>query len=85
MTIADINESRLDFAESLGLQTAVSGSEALLRQQKAFDFVADATGIAAVAEAMIPLVADGGTALFSVSARRMPVSRLRLSKSSGGS
>ncbi|WFS67352.1 D-altritol 5-dehydrogenase [Agrobacterium leguminum] len=64
VTIADINESRLAFAEGLGLKVAVSGSEALLRQQKSFDVVADATGIAPVAEAMIPLVADGGTALF---------------------
>ncbi|OLP62445.1 zinc-binding dehydrogenase [Xaviernesmea oryzae] len=69
VTVADINESRLGFAEHLGLQGAVSGSEALTRQAKGFDLVADATGIAKVVEDMIALVADGGTALvFGVAA-----------------
>ncbi|OLP52807.1 zinc-binding dehydrogenase [Rhizobium rhizosphaerae] len=64
VTMADINESRLAFAAELGLEGAVSGSQALMGQRKGFDFVADATGIASVVESMIPLVDDGGTALF---------------------
>ncbi|MQT15116.1 zinc-dependent alcohol dehydrogenase family protein [Segnochrobactrum spirostomi] len=63
VTVADINESRLAFAESLGLKGAVSGSTAITAAARTFDFIADATGIAAVVEGMIPLLADGGTAL----------------------
>jgi 2-desacetyl-2-hydroxyethyl bacteriochlorophyllide A dehydrogenase len=69
VSVADINESRLSFAQSLGLKPLQSGSEALESQKKAFDFVADATGIARVVEEMIAYTADGGTALvFGVSA-----------------
>lgn len=64
VTIADINEGRLAFAETLGLKTIVSGSDALLRQRHGFDFVADATGIPRVVEGMIDFVADGGTVLI---------------------
>lgn len=64
VTMADVNESRLAFASSLGLETAVSGSGALSSQRHVFDFVADATGVPAVVENMIDLVADGGTALL---------------------
>ena len=63
VTVADINESRLAFAESLGLGGIVSGSANLAAKQRGYDFVADATGIARVVEGMIDLVADGGTAL----------------------
>ncbi|WP_288191839.1 zinc-dependent alcohol dehydrogenase family protein [uncultured Phyllobacterium sp.] len=69
VSVADINEDRLSFAQSLGLKPMVSGSTALGKQAKAFDFVADATGIARVVEEMIAYTADGGTALvFGVSA-----------------
>ena len=64
VTIADINESRLAFAESLGLRPAVSQSPQLNAQLRSFDFVADATGIPAVVEQMISFTADGGTALI---------------------
>ncbi|PZM14531.1 zinc-dependent alcohol dehydrogenase family protein [Rhizobium tubonense] len=64
VTVADINESRLAFAEELGLETAVSGSQALLARKRSFDFVADATGIASVVEGMIDFATDGGTVLI---------------------
>jgi D-altritol 5-dehydrogenase len=64
VTVADINESRLAFAAKLGLGGIVSGSADLTSRARSYDFVADATGIAPVAESMIGLVADGGTALF---------------------
>ncbi|MCJ8057221.1 zinc-dependent alcohol dehydrogenase family protein [Shinella curvata] len=64
VTVADINESRLAFAADLGLGGIVSGSTALAANRQAYDFVADATGIASVVEGMINLVADGGTALL---------------------
>ena len=63
VTVADINEGRLAFAEGLGLETIVSGSEALASRQRAFDFVTDATGIAHVVEGMIDFTTDGGTVL----------------------
>ncbi|QND51301.1 zinc-dependent alcohol dehydrogenase family protein [Phyllobacterium sp. 628] len=68
VSVADINESRLAFAQSLGLKPVVSGSSGLEVTRKAFDFVADATGIAHVVQDMIAYTADGGTALiFGVS------------------
>lgn len=77
VVVADLNESRLSFAESLGLGTALSGSDDLAGRRGSYDFVAEATGIPAVVEGMIPLVADGGTALvFGVAA---PDARVRLS------
>ncbi len=63
VTIADINENRLSFAQELGLKAAVSGSQELLAHKRGFDFVADATGIASVVEGMIDFTADGGTVL----------------------
>lgn len=63
VTVADINESRLAFAEGLGLGGIVSGSADLAAKRRTYDFVADATGIASVVEGMIDLAADGGTAL----------------------
>jgi threonine dehydrogenase-like Zn-dependent dehydrogenase len=64
VAVADINEDRLAFAAGLGLGGIVSGSAALTARRRSYDFVADATGIASVAEGMIDLLADGGTALF---------------------
>ena len=62
--VADISEPRLAFAESLGLTPFVSGSQQLAARAKSFDFVADATGVAKVVEAMVGFTADGGTALI---------------------
>ncbi|TNM59581.1 zinc-dependent alcohol dehydrogenase family protein [Aliirhizobium smilacinae] len=64
VTMADVNESRLTFASSLGLDTAVSGSHALSSRRHDFELVADATGVPSVVEKMIDLVSDGGTALL---------------------
>lgn len=64
VAVADINEHRLQFVQSLGLEPVVSGSDALAARKKDFDFVADATGIAKVAESLIDYTVDGGTALF---------------------
>lgn len=64
VTMADVNQSRLQFAAGLGFDTAVSGSDALASRRHGFEFVADATGVPAVVESMIDLVSDGGTALL---------------------
>ncbi len=75
VTVADIVESRLEFAQSLGLSTAVPGSDDLAVRTKQFDFVADATGVARVIEGLVGFVADGGTALvFGVCAPGTEVS-----------
>ena len=63
IAVADINEHRLAFVESLGLEAVVSGSEKLDKRRCSFDFVADATGIAKVVESMVGFAADGGTVL----------------------
>ncbi len=64
VAVADINEHRLGFTESLGLEAIHSDSDVLEKRKRSFDFVADATGIAKVAQSMIDYTADGGTALF---------------------
>ena len=63
VAVADISEQRLAFAEALGLEPLVSGSQELAARARSFDFVADATGVAKVVEGMIGFTADGGTAL----------------------
>lgn len=64
VSVADLNESRLAFADSLGLAALPSGSDQLNSQRRGFDFVADATGVAGVAESLIDYASDGGTVLF---------------------
>jgi D-altritol 5-dehydrogenase len=64
VTMADLNDSRLEFASGLGLGTAKSGPDLLASRRHGYDLVADATGVPAVVEGMIDLVADGGTALL---------------------
>ena len=64
VAVADINEHRLAFAESLGLKPLISESAALQARKHSFDFVADATGIASVVESTVGFTADGGTILM---------------------
>ncbi|MGX5843002.1 zinc-dependent alcohol dehydrogenase family protein [Mesorhizobium sp. ArgA1] len=63
VAVADLSEPRLAFAEALGLEPLMSGSQVLSAKARCFDFVADATGVAKVVEGMIGFTADGGTAL----------------------
>lgn len=63
ITMADIDESRLELAETFGLKT-VDASGDLAALVKSFDFAADATGIPSVAERLIDYTANGGSALF---------------------
>ncbi|WP_062119736.1 zinc-dependent alcohol dehydrogenase family protein [Aureimonas sp. AU40] len=64
VVVADINEHRLVFAQSLGLEVMAPGSSALEAMKRGFDFAADATGVASVAATLPSYVADGGTVLF---------------------
>lgn len=64
VTLADLNDSRLEFAEGLGLKVVKSDATLFASRRRDFDCVADATGVPSVVQDMIQLVADGGTALL---------------------
>lgn len=64
VTMVDISEDRLRLAETFGLTAIASGSTDLHRLRRSQDFVADATGVPAVAERLVDYVSDGGAALF---------------------
>lgn len=63
ITMVDIDESRLELAESFGLETAVASSD-LSSLERSVDFVVDATGVPTVAENLINYAANGGNVLF---------------------
>lgn len=64
VTVVDLSEDRLRLAESFGLNALAAGSQGVTALRHSQDFVADATGVPAVAEAMPEHVRDGGAALF---------------------
>ena len=64
ITMVDVSEERLRLAESFGLTAVAAGSESLAALKRSQDFVADATGVPAVAEALPDYLRDGGAALF---------------------
>lgn len=64
VTMVDVSEERLRLAETFGLLAVAAGSEALVALKHSQDFVADATGVPAVAEALPEYLRDGGAALF---------------------
>jgi len=64
VAVADRNEHRLAFAQTLGLEPLAADSSSLAARRRTFDFVADATGVASVAADMPRYAADGGTVLF---------------------
>jgi len=64
ITLADIDESRLELAESFGLKGAAVGSSELEKLKYSTDLAADATGVPAVAEGLITYAANGGNVLF---------------------
>jgi len=64
ITMADLDESRLELAESFGLKAVASGSADLSALQKSVDLAADATGVTKVAEGLNNYAANGGNVLF---------------------
>lgn len=64
VTVVDMSEARLALAASFGLRAVAAGSADLSALRRTQDFVADATGVPSVAEAMLDHVCDGGAALF---------------------
>ncbi len=64
ISVVDIDESRLSFAESFGFTGIAAQSAPLNNLHRAVDLVADATGVPAVAANVIDYVANGGVGLF---------------------
>lgn len=64
ITMADIDDSRLELAESFGLKSVSANSSDINAFEKSVDFVADATGVPKVAEKLIDYTANGGNVLF---------------------
>lgn len=63
VAVCDRDEARLRLVESFALTPLAAGSDALARRRRDVDFVADATGVPAVAESLTDYAANGGTAL----------------------
>lgn len=64
VALVDIDESRLEFAESFGFKGIASGSDALRSMHHGIDLVADATGVPAVASKLTDYIVSGGVGLF---------------------
>lgn len=64
VSVVDIDESRLVFAESFGFKGVPSGSDSLKAMRQGVDLVADATGVPSVAGKLTDYIANGGVGLF---------------------
>ncbi len=64
IAMVDIDDSRLELAESFGLKGVAAGSSDLNTLEKSVDMVVDATGVPKVAEGLINYAANGGNVLF---------------------
>lgn len=64
VTMADIDESRLELARSFGFKAVPSAAKDLAFLEKSVDLAVDATGLPKVAENLINYAANGGNVLF---------------------
>ncbi len=64
ITLADIDQSRLELADSFGFQSIQSSEAALSDWHHRADLAVDATGVPAVAARLLDYVANGGKASF---------------------
>lgn len=64
VTMVDLDDSRLELAESFGLNAIAAASGDLAALEKSVDLAADATGVPKVAENLINYAANGGNVLF---------------------
>lgn len=64
VTLVDIDEARLAFAEELGFDAVHAKSPDLSRWKRGADLVIDATGVPEVASGLIGYAASGGTVLY---------------------
>lgn len=64
ISLVDIDDARLELAESFGFQGVASQSAELSALHHGVDLVADATGVPMVAAKMIDYISNGGVGLF---------------------
>lgn len=64
VTLADLDEKRLAFAEEMGFAALHVAGDAMKSWHHGADLAIDATGVPAVAASLIDHTANGGTALF---------------------
>ncbi len=64
ITMVDLDETRLELAESFGLAAVAAGSDELKSMEQSVDLAADATGVPMVAEKLVSYTANGGNVLF---------------------
>ena len=64
ISIVDLNEERLSFANKMGFNSVKSNSKELEDMHHGVDLVIDATGVPQVAEKLINYIADGGVGSF---------------------
>jgi 2-desacetyl-2-hydroxyethyl bacteriochlorophyllide A dehydrogenase len=64
IALVDVNDARLELAESFGFQTVAAGSADITERRESADLAADATGAPAVAADLIRYIANGGAGLF---------------------
>jgi len=64
ITMVDIDDSRLELAESFGLSAVAARSDDLTKLERSMDLAVDATGVPAVAEGLLSYAANGGNVLF---------------------
>ena len=64
VTVVEVDEARVEFAEEFGFRAINSGSPDLETWHREADLAIDATGVPEVAENLIRYIADGGAGLF---------------------
>lgn len=64
ISIVDINESRLELAESFGFKPVAAASSAVDAYNHNTDLVVDATGVPSVAEKLTDYISNGGVGLY---------------------
>ena len=64
VSVVDIDETRLPFVRSLGLNPILSPSKELSERSRSADVVVDATGVPRVVEGLLDVVANGGSVLL---------------------
>ncbi len=64
IAFSDIDQSRLDLAESFGFRGVAAGSSDLQNMRQGIDLAVEATGVPAVAGNLVNYIANGGKGLF---------------------
>jgi len=64
ITFVDIDDSRLELADSFGFSGVASGSDGLENLRHGVDLAVEATGVPAVASGLVDYIANGGKGLF---------------------